>query len=190
MIEVAATLCGFIQSILILFGKKENWIFYILNIIFMMIFSFQAKLYGDVLENTVYLLVGFLGLFSWYSKIISSVFSKIVQMRYSNKKEILIFILTIVFISVITYVHLIHTDDPFPLLDSITTGMGFVATIMMMLKRIDAWVVWVIDDILMAIIYFMLPSQGLYLMLLNVIWIFLAVGSWWNWHRIWRKKTV
>ena len=190
MIEIIAALCGFIQSILILFGRKENWIFYILNITFLIIFSFQNKLYGDVLENSIYLLVGLFGLLSWYLKYTSPLFSKFIQMKYSSKKEIPFFILSIALISTITYFYLIRTNDPFPLLDSITTGMGLVATLMMALKRIDAWVVWLIDDILMAIVYFMLPSEGLYLMILNILWIFLAIGSWWNWHRIWREEKA
>ena len=188
VIELIATLCGLIQGVLILFSKRESWFFYILNIAFLIAFSFQAKLYGDVFENAIYLLIGFFGLFAWYSKYVSSLFEKFIQMRYSNRKEIVVFTLAISLISVATYGYLVRTDDPFPLLDSITTGMGFVATLMMAIKRIDAWIIWLIDDILMACIYFLLPSQGCYLMILNIVWIFLAIGSWWNWHRIWRKQ--
>ena len=72
MLEITTSIFGLIQSILIMFNKKENWIFYILNIATLTIFSFTAKLYGDVLENTIYLTIGFFGLFTWYSKNISS----------------------------------------------------------------------------------------------------------------------
>ena len=76
MLEIITSIFGLIQSILIMFNKKENWIFYLLNIITLTVFSFRAKLYGDVLENSIYLLIGFFGLFSWYSNSITNKFIK------------------------------------------------------------------------------------------------------------------
>ena len=67
MLEIFTACCGLIQSILILFKRKENWIFYLLNIVTLTVFSFTAKLYGDVVENLVYVIFGLLGLFTWYS---------------------------------------------------------------------------------------------------------------------------
>ena len=46
MLEIFSTSCGLIQSILILFKRKENWIFYLANIISLAAFSFFAHLYG------------------------------------------------------------------------------------------------------------------------------------------------
>jgi len=67
MLEFITTVFGLIQSILIIFNKKENWIFYLLNVGTLTIYSFVVRLYGDVLENSIYLLIGLFGLFSWYS---------------------------------------------------------------------------------------------------------------------------
>ena len=75
------------------------------------------------------------------------------------------------------------TDDPFPFLDAITTGMSFTATLMMAFKRVDSWIVWFIDDILMAYVYFSLKDKALYLMALNIIWVVLAIGTWYTWHK-------
>lgn len=77
MLEIFATMCGLIQSVLILFKRKENWIFYILNILSLILFSLNVKLYGDVIENLIYVIFGLLGLFTWYSKIIEKKFLKV-----------------------------------------------------------------------------------------------------------------
>ena len=58
MLEFVTTIFGLIQSVLIMFNKKENWIFYLLNIITLTIYSFIVKLYGDVLENSIYVIIG------------------------------------------------------------------------------------------------------------------------------------
>ena len=177
------------QSILIMFNKKENWIFYMLNIITLTIFSFFAKLYGDVVENLIYVIFGLLGLLTWYSTFISKkIFGSENKIRYTNLKERCFYFFLFLTISIGMFLWLNHTDDPSPLLDAVTTGMGFTATLMMAFKRVDAWFYWLIDDILMAYIYYMLPERGFWLMSLNIIWIFLAIGTWYTWHKEAKKN--
>lgn len=184
MLEIFSTSCGLIQSILILFKRKENWIFYLANIISLAAFSFFAHLYGDVLENSIYLIFGLLGLFTWYSEKISKrIFGKVNEIKYCTAKERIVYTLMLVGISAVVYVWLLNTNDPYPLLDAVTTGMGFTATLMMSFKRVESWIVWFVDDILMAYIYFLLPDSGFYLMMLNIVWVGLAVGTWYTWHK-------
>ena len=184
MLEIFSACCGLIQSILILFKRKENWIFYLLNIITLTIFSFTAKLYGDVIENLVYVVFGFFGLFTWYSVHISKkIFGSENKIQYANMKERIFYLLMFLSISTGMYFFLKSTDDPFPFLDAITTGMSFTATLMMAFKRVDSWIVWFIDDILMAYVYFSLKDKALYLMALNIIWVVLAIGTWYTWHK-------
>ena len=190
MLEIVTSIFGLIQSILIMFNKKENWIFYLLNIMTLTIFSLTAKLYGDVLENSIYLLIGFFGLFSWYSKKISSKFIKDNKINWMSTKERIIYFIIFIVISGIIYLWLIHTDDPLALLDAITTGLSFVATLTMAMKKVDSWIYWLIDDILMAITYFSLPNKAIYLMSLNIIWIFLAIGTIYTWNKQAKKEEL
>lgn len=190
MLEIITSIFGLIQSILIMLNKKENWIFYILNILTLTIFSFTAKLYGDVLENIIYLIIGFFGLFTWYSKNISSKFTKHNKIQWMNNKERIIFFIIFVLITGIIYLWLIHTDDPLALLDAVTTGLSFVATLTMAMKKVDSWIYWLIDDILMAITYFSLPNKAIYLMSLNIIWIFLAIGTIYTWNKQAKKEEM
>lgn len=190
MLEIITSIFGLIQSILIMLNKKENWIFYILNILTLTIFSLTAKLYGDVLENIIYLIIGFFGLFTWYSKNISSKFTKHNKIQWMNNKERIIFFIIFVLITGIIYLWLTHTDDPLALLDAVTTGLSFVATLTMAMKKVDSWIYWLIDDILMAITYFSLPNKAIYLMSLNIIWIFLAIGTIYTWNKQAKKEEM
>ena len=100
-------------------------------------------------------------------------------------------IVSIVFLSLGTvlvgYI-LQKTDDPLPFLDAFTTISGFVATYYMMRKKIDTWVVWFVNDVFYAIEYFLLPNQAFYLFALNIIWAFMAVGSYVSWSKMMRKE--
>lgn len=181
MLEIITTIFGLIQSILIMFNRKENWIFYILNIGTLIIYSFFVKLYGDVLENSIYLIIGLFGMFSWYSTKHSKYNDKI---RYASTKERIFIFILFLLLFICIYIWLINTNDSLPLLDSITTGLSFVATITMALKIVDSWFYWLIDDILMAIVYFMLPNKAYFLMSLNIIWVFLAILSIYKWNKL------
>ena len=81
------------------------------------------------------------------------------------------------------------TDDPLPLLDAFTTVSSLVATYYMMNKKIDTWFIWFVNDIFYALEYFILPDQAIYLFWLNVVWVFMAVGSFLNWNKIRRNAN-
>lgn len=191
MLEIFTVICGLIQSILIMLNKKENWIFYMLNIGALTLFSFYAKLYGDVLENLFYVAFGLIGFITWYSdKIAKKLFGKVNQISFCKIKERFMYVLMLLIITGFMYLCLRGTDDPFPFLDALTTGMGFTATLMMAFKRVESWYIWVADDVLMAYIYFCLPDRGFWLMSLNIIWVFLAIGSIITWTLEARKETI
>jgi nicotinamide mononucleotide transporter PnuC len=179
-LEIYGTAFGLIQAVLIMFNKKENWIFYNSYIIAFLILSIIFKLYGDVFENAIYIVLGIIGTMSWYK----AKTNKDSKVSYMNKKERIIAATIMLVISMVMYIYLKTTNDPQPMLDAITTSMGLVATYLMAKKKVEAWVIWFIDDILMAIIYFLIPEQPIYLLALNIIWTLLAVGSFIAWHKL------
>ena len=182
LFEIGATVFGLVQGALAMFNKRSNWIFYILQMIFLIVFSTMNHLYGDIVNNSVYLIMGVVGFILWNSDKDSSKITK------ASIKERIIYIILIVLGTLILSSILGNTDDPLPFLDSFTTISSFVATYYMMKKKIDTWVIWFINDIFYAVEYFILPDQALYLFALNVIWTFMAVGSYINWNKIMKGK--
>lgn len=181
-LEIYGTAFGLIQALLIMMGKKENWIFYNSYVIAFLILSIMFKLYGDVFENSIYIILGIIGTFSWYK--VKQNKNESLEISYMNSKGRINSLLIMGVITGLSYLYLKSTDDPLPLLDSLTTAMGLVATYLMAKKKVESWIIWFVDDILMAIIYFLIPEQPIYLLFLNIIWTFFAVGSFISWHRI------
>ena len=179
--EMIAAILGLIQGVLVMLNKRSNWIFYILQMIFLIIFSAINHLYGDVINNTFYLIFGFIGYMYWSKKISTN------KIRTAKYKEKIIYITIIILGTIILSMFLKKTDDPLPLLDSFTTISSLVATYYMVKKITDSWIIWFINDIFYAIEYFMLPNQALYLFALNIIWSFLAVGSYINWKKLMKE---
>ena len=176
--EIGATVFGLIQGVLVMLNKRSNWIFYILQMIFLIIFSTLNHLYGDIANNSIYLVMGVLGFILWNNNKESNKITK------ASTKERIIYILLIALGTIILSTVPKSTDDPLPTLDSFTTISSLIATYYMMKKKIDTWIIWFINDIFYAVEYFILPDQALYLFALNIIWTFMAVGSYINWNKI------
>ena len=63
--EVGATCLGVVQGFLAMLNKRSNWIFYILEMLFLIVFSLINHLYGDVVNNNIYLVMGVVGFIIW-----------------------------------------------------------------------------------------------------------------------------
>lgn len=177
IVEVIATILGLIQGVLVMFNKRSNWIVYVAQMMFMFIFSLVNHLYGDVVNNLIYIVVGVVGYITWGK---SGSASQITECRLNEK---IIYIAIIVIGTVIAKNILITTDDPLPYLDAFTTVSSFVATYYMMKRKIDTWVIWFINDIAYCAEYILLPNQAFYLFALNLIWTGMAIGSFITWRK-------
>ncbi len=184
ILEIGATILGVIQGILVMLNKRSNWIFYMLQMIFLIIFSLINHLYGDVTNNSIYLVMGVIGFILWGKNKESN------KITRASIKEKLLYTFVITLGTLITYNILEKTDDPLPLLDSFTTISSLVATYYMMKKKIDTWAIWFINDIFYSIEYFILPNQAIYLFALNIIWTFMAIASYINWDKIMKGKKI
>lgn len=181
ILEIGATIFGLIQGLLVMFNKKSNWIAYVIQMIFLLLFSIKANLYGDVVNNFIYLILGVVGFILWNKKNNKDI-------KICSTKEKFIYVSVISVATLIVYLVLRNTNDPLPLLDAFTTTSSLVATYYMMIKKIDAWIIWFINDVFYAIEYFILPDQALYLFGLNIIWAIMAVGSYISWIKILKEK--
>lgn len=183
MAEIITTIMGLIQGGLVWVNKRSNWIFYCLQYIFLGVFSFTEHLYGDVTNSIFYFCVGIAGWIFWNKN------KEDTPIRKCSKKERMIYSAIIVTLTIAVYFVLSNTTDPLPLLDALTTTTSYVATFYMVTKKTDAWILWFINDILYVIEYCLLPNQALYLMLLNIIWTFMAIGSYITWNKIYKNQV-
>ncbi len=147
--EMGATIFGLIQGVLVMLNKRSNWIFYILQMLFLIIFSIINHLYGDVANNSIYLVMGVVGFILWNKKDLSKI-------TKASIKEKTIYTMLIILGTIILSNILKNTDDPLPILDSFTTISSLVATYYMMKKKIDTWILWFINDNLYVVEYFLI----------------------------------
>lgn len=168
---------GLLQGALVLLNQRCNWLFYIAQMLCLIVFSYLNNLYGDVLSNAIYLGGGIWGWIYWKSE------KKVLITRCSMLERIA-YVLLMGIGTIILAIGLLQTMDPLPLLDAFTTMSSLVATYYMIKKKIDAWLIWLVNDICYIVQYALLPNQAYYLMLLNVVWTMMALVSFCYWKKI------
>ena len=178
MLEVLSTVFGLVQGVLVMLDKRSNWIFYSLQMLFLVLFSINVHLWGDVAIDSIYFFIGIGGYFLWREGNGAAAISV-----YGWKARVVWGLASIVLI-VLSWIILSKTDNPLPLLDSITSVTSIVATWFMFNHKLEAWVVWLLNDLFYIAEYFMLPDRALYLIGLYVIWTVLAMASFVNWKRL------
>ena len=178
LFEIGATIFGLLQGLFVLFNKRIHWIFYILQMSFLIIFSLMNKLYGDMSNSAFYLIIGIIGFILWNPK------RKQQSIQICSYQERLGYTLVILLGTISLYYLLKQTDDPLPIIDSFTTISSFVATYYMLYRKIDTWFIWFVNDICYVIQYSLLPQPAFYLLFLNIIWTVLAVLSYFQWLKI------
>ena len=179
--EIGATLFGLIQGVLVMLNKRSNWIAYVLQMIFLLVFSLTVHLYGDAVNSGIYLIFGIVGFILWGKE-------KHKDVTQCSWLERLAYILVIALGTCVGFLVLRETDDPLPLLDAFTTVSGFVATYYMLMKKTDAWIIWFVNDVFYVIEYWLLPDTAFYLLALNVVWTVMAVFSYISWWKLMKKR--
>lgn len=167
MIEIIASVLWLIQWVLIMMNKRSNRIFYILQMVFLVIFSYFAKLYWDMGLDLLYIWFGII----WYI----SRWKKESKIEKLSNKNLLLTVWIWIITTFIVYYILKASNDVLPIMDSITTVISIIATVLMVRRKLESWIFWLIWDILYCVQYLLLPDMALYLFILNLIWTALAV---------------
>lgn len=180
MFEILATIAGLVQGVLAYLNKRSSWLVYALQALFLIIFSFQQHLFGDALQNVLFMAYCAYGFLMWgrekYSKI-----------TVLDRKWRVICIAAACVLSTAIWLFLRNTSDPLPLLDSATTATTIVASVLLLFRKLETWVVWLVNDILYMVQYWMLPDKAVYLFGLYVVWTVLAIISLINWNKIYKS---
>jgi nicotinamide mononucleotide transporter len=73
----------------------------------------------------------------------------------------------------------------FPFLDSFVTVISIITTVLIIQKKIESWILWILVDVLAAYMYFV---KGVKLLGLEyLVFCFIAAFGLWNWVRKYRS---
>lgn len=180
---------GILCVVLTAKGKLSNFVFGLLNVGAYGWLSFQNHLYGDFALNIFfYIPFQFIGFFLW---------KKMSEKRYSGKKSVrrltLVQVLLMAIISGLVIFgygkYLSTTNDPTPYIDSTSTVLSIVATVLMSFRYAEQWLCWIIVNIVTIIMWVVAISKGSTDYAMVAMWSIYLINAFFGWYN-WTRKNV
>ncbi|MDA0183347.1 nicotinamide riboside transporter PnuC [Solirubrobacter phytolaccae] len=178
-----AELFGFITGIacvaLAVAQRIETFPVGIANNVFFVILFTDARLYADAALQLVYIALGVMGWIAW-----AKLKPQGLSVRRAGSRLLLataagVGVATLILIPILRAAH-----GAAPGWDALTTSMSLGAQLLLNLKRLETWYVWIAVDVIYVPLYF---SRDLNLTaLVYIVFLALCIQGW----RQWRTVTV
>jgi len=161
-LEFTGTLFNLASVILVARRSIWNWPVAIIGVILFGILFYQIQLYADFFEQIYYFITGFWGWYLWQTHKKSKEDNTVHTTINTRKANILWAIGIIVASAILSFIlHNLNVWLPalFPEpasmaeIDATTTIMSFAATILMILRRVESWVLWIAVDVIAVWLY-------------------------------------
>ena len=184
-LEFVAVIFGFLS---VWFAKGNNILVYPTGILSTSIFVYLliiSELYGDASINGYFFVMSFYGWYFWTRKKSGEIINQIGRISLSEKiVSFFLFTLAIIVIFSIYYsFDKWRTISAY--IDTLTTGIFFVAMWLMSRRKIEHWTFWIIGDVLSVPLYI---YKGLFLTAIQYfVFTIIAIMGYREWKKIIQK---
>jgi nicotinamide mononucleotide transporter len=195
-IELIATIFGLLAVWLSAREHISNWGIGLINVVLSGVIFFTLRLYSDFFLQIYFFVTGVYGWWLW-SKMKADTNEKVVEISWLTRKQqiwmvAIIVVSTLIIGSMVTRLHIWYPsvftgEASFPYADTLVMTMSIFGNLLLTVKKIESWILWVLVDILAPVLYF---QKGILLITFEYV-VFLGLASFAlvNWLRIYRQKT-
>lgn len=182
-IEWVALITGIVYAVFSALNKPICWVFGIISCLAIAYKDFTDwGLFFDGVLQTVYILMGFLGLYHWLKKHEQPHLSIHHLPFRSHLSAVLLFSLLSV---VLAFIVKTLFNPNFAMIDSFTTLFSLWATWLLVNRIYENWVYWIIIDVIYVYIYYC--SGGNLVAVLYVLYTLTAISGLLLWRRLKQK---
>lgn len=180
MNDSALAVCSGIAGVIsVVLCSQKKYAFYfwgILQLITIMIISYQTGLYGKLVENAFYLITMFIGMNIWKENTTDNT----TQVRTMDRGDYVIFgCIFLPFATILSYSIVSQYNTEQIALDIITTIIGIIAQIMLVLRFREQWVLWFILDVLCIVLWAI--DENWCLMVQYIFWAINCIYGYFYW---------
>lgn len=198
-LEFFGTIAGAIAVWLSAKGNIWSWPLGLINVTLFFFLFFQVQLYPDMFLQIFFFATNLIGWWRWtHPKLREENSMRELKVSFTDKRWLLIFCViglvgTLFFGSLAGKLHtffptVFNQPSAFPYADSFVTVMSIVATYLMVQKKVECWLVWILVDIFACTLYF---SKGiLFVGIEYVAFCFIAAFGFITWLREHRGYKV
>ena len=177
-VQWAAFITGLIYIFLASLNKISCWFFGIISAgLWAYAAYFQFALLMDALLNLFYVVMGIIGWVNWQGNRDSPAELSISALGWKSNLEIIGAGLA----GSLLMGYLLHnySHAALPYWDALTTIFSVIATFLLIQRRIDNWIYWIVTDTIYIGMYY---YKGAYLFgILFIVYTLMAVAGWFRW---------
>ena len=194
-LELVATIAGLLAVWLSAREHISNWGIGLINVVCSAVIFYKMSLYSDVFLQIYFFVTGVYGWYLW-SKRKADTHENVVKISWLTQRQQILMVMSILISTVLigflmTKAHswapsVFPTEAAFPYADTLVMVMSIFGNLLLVVKKIESWILWVLVDMIAPVLYF---QKGILLITFEYV-IFLGLASFAlvNWLRIYEKK--
>ena len=195
-IEFFGTITGAVAIWLSARAIVWSWPVGIVSVVMLFFLFHQVQLYPDMFLQVFFLVTNIMGWWRWtHPKKFEEDHKHELRVSHMDRKQFIVIFLigvsgTFVMGTLAGNIHnifprIFSVPSAFPYLDSFVTVMSIVTTFLMINKKVESWILWILIDVIASYMYF---SKGIkFLGLEYAVFCFIAAFGLWNWVREYRS---
>lgn len=149
-LECLASLTGLLNLWLLAAGRQLNWLFGILTVTLYFFVFMQARLYGLMMLQVIFLGMQVYGLFQWQASQVArnGLISRSLPRRFQIALLPLTLCVSLVIFLILNYI----LESPQPAGDALITTLSLLAQWMMANRWREHWLLWMVVDSLLVML--------------------------------------
>lgn len=198
-LEFFGTLAGAIAIWLSAKAVVWSWPIGIINVVLFFFLFYQVQLYPDMFLQMFFFVTNLMGWWRWtHPRKFEADRKEELRVSYMRPKQFLFIFFaglagTFLFGSFAENIHelfpgIFSKPSAFPYLDSFVTVVSVITTFLMINKKIESWILWILVDVIATYMYFV---KGIKFVALEyLVFCFIAAFGLWNWMREYRSYAA
>jgi nicotinamide mononucleotide transporter len=198
-LEFFGTVAGFVAVWLASKANIWSWPLGLINVTLFFFLFYQVQLYPDMFLQVFFFVTNLMGWWRWlHPRPGEEDRKKELKVSYLPFTHILVlalvgFVFTFLSGSFASRLHewfpvLFNKPSAFPYLDSFVTVMSIITTFLMIQKKIECWIIWILIDAVATYMYFV---KGIKFVAVEyLVFCFIAAFGLWNWKQEYRSYAA
>lgn len=188
LLEIFAVFFSFTSTILLIYNHILVFPFTIIGSALYVWLFYQAGIYAEIFVSLYFIITSIIGWYHWNKGVFNAEPPEIEKAK--SKDWLIAIILFLIFYAMLFYFLAYFTDSNIVVFDSLTTALAFVATILMVNRKIENWIIWIIALVIAIPLYsykhlYLTSVFYIFTLILNLI----GLKKWKNLYQIRNKNT-
>lgn len=183
-VALVSGITGMISVVLCAKGKILNYAFGLIQATTYAYICYQTSIYGEFMYNILMIPMIIIGIISWKK----NMGEEEVKARNLSVRGLILLVVSIVVSTLLYSGFLKVLGGAFALVDSTSTVISIIATILMITRYSEQWILWIIVNIVSVLLWFMAlqsgSNGGITMLVMWTAYLFNSIYGWWNWRKM------